>query len=90
MALSKRCYTKTIYGRIYLRIKDMEVGQTLDKVEFIKKLYGRIDYKDLYYFERSFDVAFINAKKVLSRDLKAQKLPDWKFVSRQKIIERIL
>lgn len=65
----------TKYGQIYLILKDFEIGQKIDKIELITKLWGRHDY----FIERSFDVHFVSAKKML---------PDFKFVSEKKIIRR--
>lgn len=42
-------------------IKALEVGQHFDKKEFVISIWGNSDY----FIQRSFDVMFITAKKLL-------------------------
>jgi len=44
------------------RLERLEVGQTINKDELIKKLYGGNDF----FLQRSFDVHFCKAKKNIS------------------------
>jgi hypothetical protein len=52
------------------------VGEQFSKKEFITTYWGRCDY----FVERTFDVAFCNAKK---------EFPDREFRSKNKMITRI-
>jgi hypothetical protein len=67
---------KTIVNTIAEALETLEVGQELEKKAFIKLHWSNIDY----FVERSFDVAFCNAKK---------EFPDREFRSKNKMITRI-
>jgi hypothetical protein len=43
-------------------IKALEIGESINKKQFIKSIWGDSDY----FIDRSFDVIFNNAKKELS------------------------
>jgi hypothetical protein len=51
-------------------IQALEIGQSFNKREFIKSVWGNSDY----FIERSFDVFFSKAKKeLLGREFKTEK-----------------
>lgn len=66
----------TLGNKIKEAIEPLDVGQELDKKEFILLHWGNCDY----FVERSFDVAFCNAKK---------QFPDREFKTKKRIITRI-
>lgn len=78
--MAKRALNQTIQGRIYLELQKFEIGYTVAKSDWIKKLYGLFDPKDEHSFIRSFDVHFCKAAKLL---------PEMKFKSKNSIIKRI-
>lgn len=60
----------TIVTKIYNLLKDLQVGDEIDKVELIDKIYGRHDY----FTSRTFDVNYSKAKKLL-----VEEFPDRQF-----------
>ena len=60
-------YRQTKVEKVTNDLDSLKIGQTIDKKELIKKHWGHTLSDDDYYFLcRSFDVAYHNAKKLLS------------------------
>jgi len=60
-------YRQTKVEKVTNDLDSLEIGQTLDKKELVRKHWGAaIDDSDYYFLCRSFDVAYHNAKKLLS------------------------
>ncbi len=71
----------TIPNRIKDRLVDMKLGDTIDKSEFIKEIYGMDDY----YYRRSFDVALCDAKKLIKEEFPFREFKS----NKNNLIERI-
>jgi len=71
----------TKVDKIKAELDALEVGDILVKSELIRKYWGRCDDQDYYFLCRSFDVAFLNARK---------QLKDKKFKTKSGKIERVL
>jgi hypothetical protein len=66
----------TLGNKVKEALELLKVGQELDKKDFILLHWGKSDY----FVERSFDVAFCNAKK---------HFPEREFKTKKRIITRI-
>ena len=77
--VKERKVTKVM--KIKAELEGLEIGQSLVKSELVRKYWG-VTFKpeDYYFLCRSFDVSFLNAKKLL---------PEMKFKTLKGLITRI-